>query len=375
VSAQYERLTVGGVVTATSYYYLGGQRVAMRQGGSLYWLHGDHLGSASLTTSITGTKLSEQRYYPFGQVRIPGTLPSDRTFTGQRAESVSTVGSLMDYGARFYSPLLGRFISADSIVPRPGDPQSLNRYTYVRNSPLTRVDPTGHVDLGCKDGDNSCWINQWTWNNRWYQAQQTKRQNILEFGLSLKDNKGLTSLEMFASLTDYASALYDVDDTYNFMLDLSYIILGWSRSQRMFEVTDNLGKDWLRQNAFPDWSGWSAQYNDYDAKTGPHNNQMFHFWFYAAVAYFDGPVVALLGNIYHEIPTSRDDRTQGLPTGEWAFALNPRLINGGRGNSKQDYALGLRGVELGWALSPQGASIRLGGVGDWLRTNLGEKKP
>jgi hypothetical protein len=42
VSAQYERLTVGGVVTTTSYYYLGGQRVAMRQGSSMYWLHGDH---------------------------------------------------------------------------------------------------------------------------------------------------------------------------------------------------------------------------------------------------------------------------------------------------------------------------------------------
>jgi hypothetical protein len=54
------------------------------------------------------------------------------------------VGSLMDYGARFYSPLLGRFISADSIVPRPGDPQSLNRYSYVRNNPLQLTDPSGH---------------------------------------------------------------------------------------------------------------------------------------------------------------------------------------------------------------------------------------
>ena len=46
-----------------------------------------------------------------------------------------------------YSPLLARFISADSIVQAPGDPQTLNRYSYTRNSPLTRVDPTGHFDL------------------------------------------------------------------------------------------------------------------------------------------------------------------------------------------------------------------------------------
>jgi hypothetical protein len=45
-----------------------------------------------------------------------------------------------------YSPLLGRFLSADSIVPRPGDPQSLNRYSYTRNNPISRIDPDGHAD-------------------------------------------------------------------------------------------------------------------------------------------------------------------------------------------------------------------------------------
>jgi hypothetical protein len=45
-----------------------------------------------------------------------------------------------------YSPLLGRFISPDPIVPRPGDPQALNRYGYARSNPMTRVDPNGHAD-------------------------------------------------------------------------------------------------------------------------------------------------------------------------------------------------------------------------------------
>ena len=56
------------------------------------------------------------------------------------------MGQLYDYGARFYSPLLGRFTSADSIVPQPGNPQSLNRYAYTLNNPLIRIDPTGHTD-------------------------------------------------------------------------------------------------------------------------------------------------------------------------------------------------------------------------------------
>jgi len=50
----------------------------------------------------------------------------------------------MDYRARFYAPVLGRFISADTLVPEPGKPQDLNRYTYARNAPLTYIDADGH---------------------------------------------------------------------------------------------------------------------------------------------------------------------------------------------------------------------------------------
>jgi hypothetical protein len=50
----------------------------------------------------------------------------------------------MHYGARFYSPRLGRFVSADSIVPDYNDPQALNRHSYVLNRPLQGGDPTGH---------------------------------------------------------------------------------------------------------------------------------------------------------------------------------------------------------------------------------------
>jgi len=40
--------------------------------------------------------------------------------------------------------VLGRFLSADTIVPSPGNPQSLNRYAYVYNNPLRFADPSGH---------------------------------------------------------------------------------------------------------------------------------------------------------------------------------------------------------------------------------------
>jgi hypothetical protein len=47
-------------------------------------------------------------------------------------------------GARWYDPVLARWTSPDSIVPDPGNPQALNRYTYVYNNPLRYTDPSGH---------------------------------------------------------------------------------------------------------------------------------------------------------------------------------------------------------------------------------------
>ena len=71
-------------------------------------------------------------------------LPTDYRFTGQRREGTIR---LYDYGARFYDPLLGRFLSADTVVPQPGNPQALNRYSYVLNNPLKYTDPSGHYVL------------------------------------------------------------------------------------------------------------------------------------------------------------------------------------------------------------------------------------
>ncbi len=51
----------------------------------------------------------------------------------------------MHYNARHYDPLVGRFISADTIVPDPANPQNLNRYSYVTNNPIRYTDPSGHA--------------------------------------------------------------------------------------------------------------------------------------------------------------------------------------------------------------------------------------
>src|SRR5690606_25612913 len=47
-------------------------------------------------------------------------------------------------GARFYDSEHGRWISPDSIIPDPKNPQNLNRYAYVLANPLKSTDRTGH---------------------------------------------------------------------------------------------------------------------------------------------------------------------------------------------------------------------------------------
>ena len=79
-----------------------------------------------------------QRYTAWGGVR-PGPdneLPTDRTFTGQRVDGRL---DLMYYGARWYDPLIGRFIQADTIVPDPANPQSPNRYSLPHPQPAASV--------------------------------------------------------------------------------------------------------------------------------------------------------------------------------------------------------------------------------------------
>jgi len=155
--------------TPRKYYYAGSVRVAMRDNGTLYWLLTDHLGSTSLTLDSSGNRLdpnAELRYMPYGDMRYNGGgQKTNYRFTGQRWDQGH---GLYWYNSRWFDPLIGRFMQADSIVPEPGNPQALNRYSYVRNNPLRFVDPSGFAE--CSPGDQQCWINEWNWKNRWYNA-------------------------------------------------------------------------------------------------------------------------------------------------------------------------------------------------------------
>jgi RHS repeat-associated protein len=151
----------------TKYFYFNGQRVAMDGEDGLQYLVGDHLGTTSLVLNANGTLHSEARHFPYGEERWPleSTFPTDYRFTGQRFHSYI---KLYHMGARFYDPALGRWTSADTIVPDSSAPQSFNRYTWVLGNPLKFVDPTGHRETACDDSTQECLDDELYESYQWY---------------------------------------------------------------------------------------------------------------------------------------------------------------------------------------------------------------
>jgi RHS repeat-associated protein len=121
---------VGGIYeersdeTTVKYYSAFGRRIAMRDNtGVVHYLLADHLGSSTVVTSGGGAVVGTMKYYPYGAQRsVTGDMITDKLFTGQQLEpeGVSALG-LYNYGARFYSTLMGRFVSPDPFVPDASD--------------------------------------------------------------------------------------------------------------------------------------------------------------------------------------------------------------------------------------------------------------
>ena len=113
--------------------------------GVVYY-HPDHLGSSTIVTDESGAVIQRALYRPFGEV-VPAvaggsTDAPEFGFTGQRYE---TGIGIYDYGARWYHPRIAHFLQPDSFVTDAADPQTFNRYGYVANDPLNRIDPTGNL--------------------------------------------------------------------------------------------------------------------------------------------------------------------------------------------------------------------------------------
>jgi RHS repeat-associated protein len=129
--------------TCAKYIFAGGTRIAQRIAGTsdIVYYHPDHLGSTRAMSDTSGNKIEDIQYLPFGKAQVDtGSVSMSHKYTAQEFDAET---GLYYYNARYYNPQLGRFISPDTIVPDPANPQALNRYGYALNNPLIYTDPSG----------------------------------------------------------------------------------------------------------------------------------------------------------------------------------------------------------------------------------------
>lgn len=120
------------------------------------YVHLDHLGSVWAMTDDDGAVIAEYNYDPWGRRRSPETWDYYDSYEQQGAAMERGFGGheqldvfdMVNMGGRMYDPYMGRFLTPDPYVQAPDNTQSLNRYAYCLNNPLSLTDPTGYLSMG-----------------------------------------------------------------------------------------------------------------------------------------------------------------------------------------------------------------------------------
>jgi RHS repeat-associated protein len=106
----------------------------------------DALGSTIALTDSSGTVQTQYTYDPYGGTTAMGAMSTN---TYQFSGRVNDGTGLYYYRARYYDPVIMRFISQDPLGLAGG----ANPYVYADDSPTDMVDPMG---LAATAGRNSC---------------------------------------------------------------------------------------------------------------------------------------------------------------------------------------------------------------------------
>jgi RHS repeat-associated protein len=148
LSGLFERRIQAGQATDV-FYAIGDDKpvaqIVWHEAGSsvvedVQYLHDDHLRSIETVTNAQGQVAARERFEPFG-ARI-ATAPAGVRLGYQGAEHDDDL-ALVNMNGRLYDPAQFRFITPNPVVQDASFGQDMNRYTFVRNSPVNYRDPSG----------------------------------------------------------------------------------------------------------------------------------------------------------------------------------------------------------------------------------------
>ena len=137
-------VSVVGSATAAS------QAPATSRTAGITYYHHDLAGSVIGATDALGAVLWQESYLPYGERLEPRSTP-DSTDTAQQGgnrlwfhgKAEDAESGLQYFGARYYDPVIGRFLSIDPAGVEPGNVYSFNRYAYGNGNPYRFRDPNG----------------------------------------------------------------------------------------------------------------------------------------------------------------------------------------------------------------------------------------
>jgi RHS repeat-associated protein len=130
---------VGGA--KTDYIRASGMTLARVAGAAVTWLHHDHLGSAVAGTNASGAVVWRESEQPFGEDWTSAAANDNQAGYTGHVEDAATGLTYMQ--ARYYDPVIGRFLSIDPVGFTARRPSMFNRYAYAGNDPMNAWDPAG----------------------------------------------------------------------------------------------------------------------------------------------------------------------------------------------------------------------------------------
>lgn len=107
--------------------------------GTVRYVYSDPQGTPLAEADAQGNITARFDYAPYGNVAM-GTAPNGPGYTGHVNDPDT---GLVYMQARYYDPVMARFLSVDPVKPSAGNTFNFNRYTYVNNNPVNHIDPDG----------------------------------------------------------------------------------------------------------------------------------------------------------------------------------------------------------------------------------------